>query len=78
MSVKKAWELLSSKRESTLTVVNDNGGLEGLMTIGDIAKSIIEKLCTHNYTQYKAPPNKREYRFIGFLLIRDTINLGMG
>lgn len=25
MSVKKAWELLSSKRESTLTVVNDNG-----------------------------------------------------
>ena len=28
MSVKKAWELLSSKRKSTLTVVNDNGGLE--------------------------------------------------
>ena len=42
MSVKKAWELLSSKRESTLTVVNDNGGLEGLMTIGDIAKSIMD------------------------------------
>lgn len=34
MSVKKAWELLSSKRESTLTVVKDNDGLEGLMTIG--------------------------------------------
>lgn len=29
MSVKKAWELLSKQRESTLTVVNDNGGLEG-------------------------------------------------
>ena len=42
MSVKKAWELLSSKRESTLTVVNDNDGLEGLMTIGDIAKSIMD------------------------------------
>lgn len=39
MSVKKAWELLSSKRESTLTVVNDNVAWKAL-TIGDIAKPL--------------------------------------
>lgn len=42
LSVKKAWEILSEKHRSTLAVVDDNGGLEGLITIGDIAKSIMD------------------------------------
>lgn len=42
LSVKKAWEILSEKHLSTLAVVDDNGGLEGLITIGDIAKSIMD------------------------------------
>lgn len=42
LSVKKAWEILSTKHKSTLAVVDDNNGLEGLITIGDIAKSIMD------------------------------------
>ncbi|MGN0204418.1 MAG: putative manganese-dependent inorganic diphosphatase [Coprococcus sp.] len=42
LSVKKAWEILSEKHRSTLAVVDDNGGLKGLITIGDIAKSIMD------------------------------------
>ncbi len=42
LSVKKAWEILSERHRSTLAVVDDNGGLEGLITIGDIAKSIMD------------------------------------
>lgn len=42
LSVKKAWEVLSTKHKSTLVAVDDDNVLEGLITIGDIAKSIMD------------------------------------
>ena len=41
-SVKRAWETLFANRASTLVTVNEDGRLYGLITIGDIAKSIMD------------------------------------
>ncbi len=42
LSIRKAWETLRSVQKSTLVVVNDQEELEGIITIGDIARSIME------------------------------------
>ena len=39
ISLKKAWALMSDSNDVTLPAVDRNGKLEGLITIGDIAKS---------------------------------------
>lgn len=41
LSIRRAWEILSEEHLSTLAVASDDGVLEGLITIGDIAKSIM-------------------------------------
>ncbi len=42
LSIRRAWEILSEEHLSTLAVVDGEGVLEGLITIGDIAKSIMD------------------------------------
>ena len=42
LSVRRAWERLVQKHGSTLIVLDDHGGPAGLITIGDIAKSIMD------------------------------------
>lgn len=41
-SVKRAWETLHNNKKSTLVTVDGAGKLDGLITIGDIAKSIMD------------------------------------
>ena len=41
LSIRRAWEILRKEHLSTLAVARKNGSLEGLITIGDIAKSIM-------------------------------------
>lgn len=41
LSLKKAWSTLREYGLATLPVVNDDGTLEGLITVGDIAKSFM-------------------------------------
>jgi manganese-dependent inorganic pyrophosphatase len=55
LSVKKAWEILNAKHKSTLAVVDDNDGLEGLITIGDIAKSIMDVHSGRVLSEAKTP-----------------------
>lgn len=42
ISLKKAWESMRSIQAHTLPIVDKNGKLEGVITIGDIAKSYME------------------------------------
>ncbi|MDK2809133.1 MAG: manganese-dependent inorganic pyrophosphatase [Clostridiales bacterium] len=42
ISLKKAWERMRAEKANTLPVVNKSRGLEGLITISDIAKSYME------------------------------------
>lgn len=42
LSVRRAWERLVQKHGSTLIVLDDHGAPAGLITIGDIAKSIMD------------------------------------
>lgn len=42
LSLKKAWALMRSKNVNTLPITAENGLLEGLITIGDIAESYME------------------------------------
>lgn len=42
ISLKKAWEIMRAGKANTLPVVNIHNGLEGLITIGDIAKSYMD------------------------------------
>ncbi len=42
ISLKKAWELMGSNSVVTLPIVDDNNMLEGLITIGDIAKAYMD------------------------------------
>ena len=42
LSIRRAWEILSEEQLSTLAVASEDGVLEGLITIGDIAKSIMD------------------------------------
>lgn len=44
ISLKKAWELMQEKKETTLAVVDENQKLEGVITINDIAKSYMKIL----------------------------------
>ncbi len=39
LSIKRAWNMMQEKDLYTIPVVNDEGMLEGLITVGDIAKS---------------------------------------
>jgi len=41
MSLKNAWSILNEKELATLAVVRGDEGLEGLITVGDIAKSFM-------------------------------------
>ena len=42
MSIKKAWEIMSEKMLATMPIIKENGVLEGLITIGDIAKTYMD------------------------------------
>lgn len=42
ISLKRAWEIMKENNLVTLPVVDDNNRLEGLITIGDIAKSYMD------------------------------------
>lgn len=42
MSIKKIWELMKRSKTKTIPIVVKNGELEGLITIGDIAKSYMD------------------------------------
>lgn len=57
ISLKKAWESMRSIQAHTLPIVAPNGKLEGVITIGDIAKSYMEiydnKIISEARTPYK-------------------------
>jgi len=42
ISIRKAWELMNAKHESTLAVMDETGKLEGLVTVGDVARCIMD------------------------------------
>lgn len=42
ISLKKAWALMGENNVATMPIVNNNAKLEGLITIGDIAKSYMD------------------------------------
>ena len=49
ISLKKAWELMKEQNVVTLPITTDNGELEGLITIGDIANSYMDVYDSHNF-----------------------------
>ena len=51
MPVRNAWNLMRENGIVTLPIKDENGTLEGLITIGDIAQSL---MCADNYTLGKA------------------------
>lgn len=57
ISLKRAWESMRSIQAHTLPIVDQNGKLEGVITIGDIAKSYMEiydnKIISEAKTPYK-------------------------
>lgn len=55
LSIRKAWDILSRKHEYTLFIVDDDEHLEGVITIGDIAKSIMEVRDDHILSKSKTP-----------------------
>ena len=55
LSIRGAWELLKETEESTLAVTDDEGKLLGLLTIGDIARSIMEVHGHHVLADAKTP-----------------------
>ncbi len=57
MSLKQAWTLMNEQHLVTLPAVTDNGGLEGVITIGDIAKSYMNvydsRILSKAHTRYQ-------------------------
>lgn len=53
ISLKRAWELMGANNVVTLPVVLPDGKLEGLITIGDIAKSYMDVYDSHILTTAK-------------------------
>jgi len=55
MSLKNAWSILNEKELATLAVVGDKGELEGLITVGDIAKSFMGVYDSYILSNAKTP-----------------------
>jgi len=55
MSLKNAWSILNEKELATLAVVRNDGGLEGLITVGDIAKSFMGVYDSYILSDAKTP-----------------------
>lgn len=57
MSLKDAWDLMQNQGIMTLPITNDKGGLEGLITIADIAQTYMDTtdsyLLSNAKTQYR-------------------------
>lgn len=57
MSLKEAWNIMNEGDVVTLPAVTENGDLEGMITIGDIAKSYMNvydsRILSKAHTQYK-------------------------
>lgn len=57
MSLKQAWTLMNEQHLVTLPAVTENGGLEGVITIGDIAKSYMNvydsRIISKAHTRYQ-------------------------
>jgi manganese-dependent inorganic pyrophosphatase len=55
ISLKRAWEIMKEGALATLPVVQDNGNLEGLITIEDIAKSYMDVYDNRIIARAKTP-----------------------
>lgn len=58
VSLRRAWELMKENKNKSIPVFASGGGLEGLITVGDIAKSYMDvygrNLLSEAKTQYKS------------------------
>lgn len=74
MSLKRAWSILTEKHLSTLTILNDKHELEGLITIGDIAKSFMGVYGNRILSDAKTPYKNIVETLRGELLVGDINN----
>ena len=55
LSIKRAWNMMQENHVVTVPVVDDAGGLEGLITVGDIAKSYMNVYDNHTLSEAETP-----------------------
>lgn len=71
MSLKNAWNLLKENHLSTLTVVNEQKHMEGLITVGDIARSFMGVYDNQILSNAKTPYKNIVETVEGELLVGD-------
>ncbi len=71
ISLKKAWEFMRSIQAHTLPVINDKKNLEGVITIGDIAKSYMEVYDNNIISKAKTPYSNIVETLNGELVVGD-------
>lgn len=71
MSLKNAWTILKEKHLSTLAVVDEEDHLEGLITIGDIARSFMGVYDNHILSEANTPYKNIIETLQGQLLVGD-------
>lgn len=71
MSIKNAWSILNDKELATLPVVDGDGKLEGLITLGDIAKSFMGVYGSTILSEAKTPYKNILETIGGELLVGD-------
>ncbi len=71
MSIKNAWSILNDKELATLPVVDINNKLEGLITLGDIAKSFMGVYGSTILSEAKTPYKNILETIGGELLVGD-------
>ncbi len=72
ISLKKAWETMRDMQTHTLTVVSDKKKLEGIITIGDIAKSYMEVYDSTIVSKAKTPYSNIVETLNGELVVGDV------
>lgn len=71
ISLKKAWESMRAIQAHTLPIVDKNGKLEGVITIGDIAKSYMEIYDNKIISEAKTPYRNIIETLDGEMLVGD-------
>lgn len=75
ISLKKAWEIMGRNNVVTLPIVEKNGKLEGLITIGDITKSYMDIYDSHIIAKAKTPYSNIVETIEGELVVGDITTI---
>ncbi len=70
-SVKNAWELMMENSIVTLPVRDENGGLEGIVTIGDIAKTYMDASDSYMLSQARTQYQRIAETLEGEIIVGD-------